>query len=657
MKKIVSAFFLAAIPFLFACTKSEIARPEQGGIKLVPKVFSATIYEAPEPGVSSKGSLGEDGKTVQWAAGDSIAVFDDVNPDIPHVFVAQSSGVSTQFTGSVSDGSTVFYAVYPYSAYKAFDADNERFTVEVPQIQYAVEDGFDPRGCIAGAYLTDSEGNASGFNFKLVNGLLKFSVDYDDVVGVTFSNTSRKMSGYYTFDVQADQSGKIANVGDSNLATELRNFRYDDVSLRNADGKKKKKGAVYYVVSRQSSVSSPFASPSVTLIREGGKIGSKSYSTGLVVARKAIRDFGSISGLSNFATDRYTYYQAGFDIVIGGKVFNKAKFGDAQLKTDKDNSGNIRSYLYNAEDKVTFLAPGTNYTCGSVTAVANVAVLANEDENVPVTVNNAWNINSGSIAVYGLDLNIGGSIAMSSNTANATADAEYLVFDHCSINGLQKNFWAANKDGKDYIVKEFVVTNCVIGMAVNGLSFFNINSCNHKENCKKLTYTNNVMYATTGATFTLNLLNCDNSEAACTGDGAAATATVLDIDVQNNLFVNMVSGNLIKYNRPKSLILKNNVEWDTNNSNVLGTTTKAKLFKVYSTEGTVAELSGCYAHGLTEGYTFTYSDNSADALMQSLGITDNGLPDAATLFSTAPAVAGGKVSYTFASDYSFIGPQ
>ncbi len=649
MKKIVSAFFLAAIPFLFACTKSEIARPEQGGIKLVPKDFSATIYEAPEPGVSSRGSLGEDGKTVQWAAGDSIAVFDDVNPDIPHVFVAQSSGVSTRFTGSVSDGSTVFYAVYPYSAYKAFDADNERFTVEVPQIQYAVEDGFDPRGCIAGAYLTDSEGNASGFNFKLVNGLLKFSVDYDDVVGVTFSNTSRYISGCFTFDVLAAESGKIANVGDSKLADEYKPNRSYGVSLRNKDGSPLKKGAVYYVATRQSSTSNPFNGVSVGLVRANAQCATKSYTAGLVVARKAIRDFGTFSGLT-FETDRYQYYQAGFDIVIGGKVFNKSKFGDAQLKSTSDNSGNIHGYFNGTADKVTFLEPGA-YTCLNVTCSTNVAILPRRAENVSVNATKCWNMTQGSIAVYGMDITVDAGNGVSANTKNNVADAEYLIYDHCSITGIGKSFWSPNSGGKDFALKELVVNNCIIGIAATGTSFFNINSCTYKENCKKFTYTNNVMYATTGETFKINLLNCAN-------DSTATAATVMDIDVENNIFVNMVSGNMLKYHQPKSLVLKNNVEWENNGVNAAAVgASKSKWFVFAYPDVMTVVLENNYAHGLASDMRWTYSDERSASVMAALGITDSGLPDAAPLFSTAPAVAGGKVTYTLASGYEFLGPQ
>ncbi len=320
------------------------------------------------------------------------------------------------------------------------------------------------------------------------------------------------------------------------------------------------------------------------------------------------------------------------------------------MKTPADNSGNIRSYLYNETDKVTFLAPGT-YNCGSVTAVANVAVVAQGDDDVVVTVNNAWNMNSGSIAVYGLKLNLVSTINMSSNTQNTTADAEYLLFDHCFINGLCKSFWTPNSKGKNFTVKEFLVTDCVIGIGATGQSFFNINSCNYKENCKKATFTNNVMYATTGATFKINLLNCAN-------DSTATAATVMDIDVENNILVNMVSGNMLKYHQPKSLILKNNVEWENNNANseAVGAT-KSKWFVFAYPDVMSVVLENNYAHGLASDMRWTYSDERSASVMAALGITDSGLPDAAPLFTNAPAVADGKVTYTLASGYEFIGPQ
>ena len=68
-------------------------------------------------------------------------------------------------------------------------------------------------------------------------------------------------------------------------------------------------------------------------------------------------------------------------------------------------------------------------------------------------------------------------------------------------------------------------------------------------------------------------------------------------------------------------------------------------------------LENNYAHGLASDMRWTYSDERSASVMAALGITDSGLPDAAPLFSTAPAVAGGKVTYTLASGYEFLGPQ
>ena len=650
MKKLIYLFVAAAACLLCSCQVEQVIEEnDSSAVVLVAKEFTASM----EP--ETKALLGGDGKSVSWKAGDVISVYDDIDPSVAHPFTAQSTGASVKFSGSVASGATRFYAVYPAEAVVSFDSANERFTVQIPEVQYAVEGGFDPRACVAGAYLEDAGGDPDGLKFKLVNGLLKFSVDYDDVLAVTISNTARSMSGYYTFDVQSASSGKIANVGDGNLADAYKSYRYKDVSLRNEDGTPLTKGASYYMVCRQAGAT-PYKGVSVSVIREDALIANKVYNpeTELVVARKAVRNFGEFRGLSFASKSRYAMYQLGFDLVIGGKVYNKSLHGDAQLKTSSDNSGNIRSYLNNEGDKVTFLANGT-YNCGSVTVTDNVAICPDADGPVTVTCNNGWNVKSGSLAVYGLDMSISESNNVTSNGGGPTDDVDYIVFDHCKVSGICKAFWIPNGSSKEYTVGEFVIVNSTLAVGAGNINLININGNTHRENCHKVMFRNNLVYASTG-TLTVKVLNSPNS------DSAKSTDTVMDIDVQDNIFVNTPHGNMFTYCVPKSIIFKNNIQWETNGTDQAAFgSSKAKLFKFHSSVSTAttapAVLSDNYAYGMAADVTWTYSDGNADTLMDNLGMTDSGLPDATPLFTTAPSVSAGVCTYTLAPGYTGIGPQ
>ena len=136
---------------------------------------------------------------------------------------------------------------------------------------------------------------------------------------------------------------------------------------------------------------------------------------------------------------------------------------------------------------------------------------------------------------------------------------------------------------------------------------------------------------------------------------------MLDIDLQNNIFVNVPSGNMVTYYRPKSLTVRNNIQWETNTTNqaTFGAA-KAKLFKFdsgVSLSTTTATLADNYAYGMDSDVTWTYSDGNGTTLMTDLGISDSGLPDATPLFTVAPTVSAGVCTYTLAPGYTGIGPQ
>lgn len=145
-------------------------------------------------GEMTKTSL--DGTSVKWTADDHIAVYDNVNyaNDFQTTSVDGSSAV---FEGFVGEGTTDFYAVYPYSSAKGIDASN--ITVTLPSAQTSAAGTFAEEHNISVAHgvKTPGEENVDGIQFDNVCGLIQFTVPQriSAVKNVSFKAENRELAG------------------------------------------------------------------------------------------------------------------------------------------------------------------------------------------------------------------------------------------------------------------------------------------------------------------------------------------------------------------------------------------------------------------------------------------------------------------------------
>ena len=186
--------------------------------------------------------LGSDGLSILWDGTESIGVFDGIAA-APNKFDAASAGISTSFSGEVSDGAENFIIFYPYQADATVsDAATATIQVQIPAVQKAVKNGFDPAAGLSAIQATSLDGPIT---LKNQFALLKVNVDQDGVTAITVSADNRKLAGGIALKVSTNGGSNGTLVPTSN-----------SVTLKNADDSALEQG-IYYIAVRPSSTTSP----------------------------------------------------------------------------------------------------------------------------------------------------------------------------------------------------------------------------------------------------------------------------------------------------------------------------------------------------------------------------------------------------------------
>ena len=131
------------------------------------------------------------GSEVHWSSDDVVAIFDKSN--VKNRFQAVSTnGSNAKFSGEVTSGTTMIYAVYPYNL--ADSANGSTLNVTIPPEQTSKDGSFDEEHNISVAKAAKTPGVevVNGISFKNVCAYLKFTVPayLSDVAKVTLSSNS-----------------------------------------------------------------------------------------------------------------------------------------------------------------------------------------------------------------------------------------------------------------------------------------------------------------------------------------------------------------------------------------------------------------------------------------------------------------------------------
>lgn len=176
--------FLSAVAAiaLVSCAK-ENAEP----VKMVQTTFTANSeLIGTGDNIASKVSL--EGKKFKWEQGDAISIVAASEPSKCYKFTATQSGETTEFTGSLPEGTAgPFYAFYPYSeTVRLGGTNNSQLIVSLPAEQTAVENDI-PKTTPFFAYTDGNE-----LVFKMSASLIKFTIGTPDVKEVIFSGKNNE---------------------------------------------------------------------------------------------------------------------------------------------------------------------------------------------------------------------------------------------------------------------------------------------------------------------------------------------------------------------------------------------------------------------------------------------------------------------------------
>lgn len=625
MRKILFAS-LALLAFA-ACRSIETEVPSENVVGKVPMTFVATLDMDESDTKLAVGSVDTEKKELNftWKAGDKIAIYDD-RSSTPNLFTATADGAKVAFSGSVTDGATKFVAIYPYSAAVSANAETGACTASFPREQTAVAGSFDPESLVATAY---AEATDADLRFRLLGALLSFKVDFDDVVYVEFSG-SRPMTGQLTFNSESS--------GPKSVATGTPNYK--DVSIKNADGSPLTRGETYYVSVRHTG-SSAQEGFTAKLITADAKVASRTGSSNLQIARKTLYPLGTFSSSNiSLVYDRSAVYNAGFDVIIGGKTYNKATDGDVTLLAD----GGI---FKTGTTGLVFLDASATVTNTSEATIAGDVVLASNDPEHPATYKGTSGksilVKSGSLVLDNLIIDMS-AMTDGQFLAKKDSDGDFtsLTVQNCDIRNVARPFYAPNSS---------YLTNGINSIRMNGnriattanVQLFSIGSgATTLAGYKDFTFTNNVLYASAAQNGTYVFYT--------TASGLVESNCKQEVVMDNNLFYNMPNANgIFRTHYLKSIYIRNNILWAENGTY----TSNAKMFK---TNLAVADASAVFEGASSDNYCYgslgtkkwTISDSACRGPLTEVTTLDS-TPIASFNTSTG--------EFTLVSAYAAYGPQ
>ena len=211
MKKVFILF--AVLAFAVSCQVEQqivVEEPEavQDEENLVYKTFTVSM-----PDSDTKTYLDTDGLTVKWSAGDEINVI-EAGTGINRTFTLKS-GENTNnavFEGTVTDGQTSFFAVYP-NVPATYSSGEDKITITntLGTTQNAVAGGFDSNYAVMTA-MSDAYGN---FAFRHGVAYFKIQISAADIKSINLKTASTRFGGAPTFTASTGEFDSINKAKDN----------------------------------------------------------------------------------------------------------------------------------------------------------------------------------------------------------------------------------------------------------------------------------------------------------------------------------------------------------------------------------------------------------------------------------------------------------
>lgn len=601
----------------------EVTPPAQD-VKLVPMTFTATCSPDDED-EGTKTILS--GLNIEWEEGDEVAVFDNENPSIIHKFEATADGPVTTLTGTVTDGSSKFLAVYPYSAALSaeFPTEGDRVgnaMVSIPTVQRPVVGSFDPAAAVVVAY---AEGSTNELSFRIPFTVVKFSVDYDDVYSVSLSSDI-DMSGGFRASFKSKTEMLVGSTG----------TRYQSVTVKNADNTPLTKDATYYAILR-------YGTHTTFRATLGNTSSAYSYKEKSSVSfdRKKVYNLGEFSGMT-FTTNRYKGYMDGLDVTIAGETYNVSDDGDATLFSD----GGI---FTSSTTGVVFVESGASITNTSEVTITGDVVLASNDPSSPATYTGTSGkslvLKSGSLVMDNLVVNLDAITTQFMSKKDNDGDFTSLTLWQCDFKNVRKIMYAPNSTYLNNGIQTIKVNGCRFSVPVTSVQLFAINSkATTLAGYGLFSFRNNVVYSTDDSALDIAVFS--------TSATASESNSQQDLVMENNLFYNVAAPNgIFRSYYVKSANINNNILWAKE-----GTSSDIYLFRLNLKTSSASKVfdgdsSDNYCYGALSGKKWSMADlNYIGNLSEVVNLTSSG-PDPVSSFNTSTG------EFELIPAYASYGPQ
>ena len=467
--------------------------------------------------------------SVSWTDDDAISVFDGTYNNEFTISSGAGSSNAT-FSGAAIESDT-YYALYPYSADAALSGST--ISSVLPSDQLSGYNTFSPG---TNPSVAVSEGNTLVFHnvAGLVRVTLPEGYSGERTVSEIQLSADQSLSGAYTVDMSGSSYSAVAT---AKTPAGVRLIPSDSNSGVIS-------GTEFYLAVLPGS----YTNLKLSVIFTDG-----SYMTGTIASAEITAGtvFNAPVDPDNAtANDQglYGLYQAGIDIEIGGKYYNIADFGEAQLivsdaviSTLTDNCG------------VFFIAPEANVTWSYTSGSRNVLLIGNdEDVNSKVTLSEYIRCNAGTdenaeFIVYNIELdatNLTTNYVFLQNytlmpSSVRIIDSKFLlnddiVFRVTNNNDDIRSFKNIDLQGNIIKIQDDAQPFIVAGSLTSTFESINLQ--------------NNIFYEAEGGTV--------DSYSIFVGTGA----TINKVTMENNTFVNIKTTNgFFRYGNLKEVVLRNNL--------------------------------------------------------------------------------------------------
>ena len=522
----------------------------------VPMTFTA--------GEFTKTSLvpGDNENAVLWSAGDAISIFDGTNNN--EFTLTEGAGTaSAKFEGEAVPDQK-YYALYPYSASAEFSGTV--ITSSLPAEQQYVGATFD-------TMLNPSVAVADGNNnlaFHNVASILQINVSglQSKSVREIQISADNSLTGEYTVDMSGDAFSAAAS------GTEISGLRLL-VDSANMDADPDFGGSIscYAVV-----LPGTYANLKISVIYSDNSYSEKSFENVTLAASDG--NYVNVDASQATVNDEglYGLYQAGVDIEIGGKLYNKSEYGDATLissdteitgvttETHKPNHSELTQINPSNNDGIYFIEPEITVYMNYAGAMRRFFLIGNDPEKKSTVVpdvyfrTNTKGDDNGELLIYNVDLDYSATDLNYLITQNNDAAGIIRVIDS-RVSLLAKPLIYCSSDGRSY--SEIDLQGNIFKL--KGTTNF-IGMANNTATMPSIIFKNNIFYA---AEVINNYVLY-----------AGTSSTIGKIVLENNTFVNINNGTsaLFRYGALNEVELRNNLVYlDTQSSGVCffrpGTTT------------------------------------------------------------------------------------